>query len=84
MYETSFLPEEGSNDLVFTSIEKQGLATYTISLVSAFWELQQYSCRKCEPMKIPKLTSAPGNRTSDPMIAKPTLYLTTTDTIRMF
>ena len=51
-----------------------------ISLDSTSWELHQHSSRMCGPMKIPKLTPAPGNRTWDLMIARPTLYLTTTDT----
>ena len=54
-----------------------------ISLDSASWELHQYSRRMCGPMKIPKLTPAPGNRTRDLRIARPTLYLTTTDTTNM-
>ena len=53
-----------------------------ISLNSASWELHQYSRRMCGPMKISKLTPAPGNRTRDPMIVRPMLYLTTTDTKR--
>ena len=54
-----------------------------MSLDSASWELHQYSRRMCGPMKkIPKLTPAPGNRTWDLKITRPTLYLTTTDTTR--
>ena len=34
----------------------------------------------CGPMKIPKLTPAPENRTRDLMIVRPIMYLTTTDT----
>ena len=38
----------------------------------------------CGPMKIPKLTSAPENQTWNLMIARLTLYFTTTDTTRPF
>ena len=51
-----------------------------ISLDSASWKLYQYSRRMFGPMKIPKLRPAPGTRTRDFMIVRPTLYLTTTDT----
>ena len=37
----------------------------------------------CGPMKIPKLTTAPGNRTRDLKIARLTLYLKTTDTMEI-
>ena len=48
-------------------------------LDSSSWELHQYSRRMCGPMKNPKVET-PGTRTWDLMIARPTLYLTTTDT----
>ena len=51
-----------------------------ISLDFASWELHLYSSRTYGPMKISKLTPAPGNRTRHLMIGRPTLYLTTTDT----
>ena len=66
--------------IYFTSIEKQVLTTYTY--------LYRFIFPGTTPVlapnvwtneKIPKLTPAPGNRTWDLKIARPTLYLTTMD-----
>ena len=66
--------------IYFTSIEKQ-VTTYT--------NLSRFCFLETAPVlvpnvwaneKIPKLTPAPGYRTQDLKIARPTLYLTTMDT----
>ena len=54
-----------------------------ISLDPASWELHQYSRRMCGPMKNPKVETRSRVRTWDLMIARPTLYLTTTDTTKL-
>ena len=41
--------------IYFTSIENKFLQLILISLDSASWELHQYLCRMCGPMKIPKV-----------------------------
>ena len=67
--------------IYFTSIEKQVLTNYT--------NLSRFCFLGTTPVlvpnvwaneKIPKLTPAPVNRTQDLKIARPTLYLKTTDT----
>ena len=71
--------------IYFTSIEKQVLTTYTN--LSRFCFLgttpvlapNVWANEKSPPKKIPKLRPAPGTRTWDFMIVRPTLYLTTTD-----
>ena len=65
---------------IFHRLRNKFLHLLPISLASASWELHQYLRRMLGPMKITKLTSTPGNRTRDLKIARPTLYLTTTDT----
>ena len=71
--------------IYFTSIEKQVITAYT--------NLSQFCFLGTTPVlapnvwaneKISKLTPVPGNRTRDINIARPTLYLTTTDTRHSF
>ena len=62
-------------------IERQVLTTYTN--LSRFCFLGTTPVRPpnvWDNEKIPKLTPAPGNQTWNLKIARPTLYLTTTDT----
>ena len=70
------------NTFVLHRLRNKFLKLILISLDSASWELHKYSRRMCGPIKILKLTLAPGNRTQDLKIARPRLYLTTTDTTR--
>ena len=67
--------------IYFTSIEKQVLTTYTnLSGFCFLGTAPVLAPNVWANEKIPKLTPAPGNRTRDLKIARPTLYLTTTDT----
>ena len=61
-------------------MSKKFLQLIITFLDSDFWELHWYACSMYGPMKFPKLTPTPSNRTLDPMIARQTLYLKTTDT----
>ena len=77
----SFCPKcLSSNIFILHRLRNKFLQLILISYDSASWELHQYSHRMCGPIKIPKLTPAPGTRTRGLMIARPTLYLTTTVT----
>ena len=68
------------NLFILHRLRNKFLQLILISLDFASWELHQFSGRIRGPMKIPKLRPAPGTRTRDLMIVRPTLYLTTTDT----
>ena len=75
-------PIERYSVFILHRLRNEFLQLILISLDSASWELHKYSRRICGPMKkIPMLTPAPRNRTRDLKTARPTLYLTTTDTI---
>ena len=70
-----------SLNIYFASIEKQVLTFYTN--LSRFWFLGTtpvLALNVWANEKIPKLTPASGNRSGDLKIARPTLYLTFTDT----
>ena len=73
------------NTFILHRLRNKFLRLKVISLDFAFWDLHQYSHRMCGPWKTPKLTPAPGNRTRDLKIAKPTLYQTllTTSTLKL-
>ena len=64
------------NIFILHRLRNKFLQFILISLDSASWELHQYSRRMCGPMKNPKVQT----RSWDLMIARPTLYITTTDT----
>ena len=79
--ECEFYCEFKFKHIYFASIEKQVLTTYTN--LSPFCFLGTISVlvpNVWANEKIPKLTLAPGNRTRDLKIARPMLYLMTTDT----
>ena len=68
------------NIFILHRLRNKFLQLILISLDSASWELHQYSRRMCGPMKNSKVETRSQERTWDLMIARPTLYLTTTDT----
>ena len=62
-------------------MEKQVLTTYTnLSRFCFLGTTPVLAPNVWANEKVPKLTPAPGNRTRHLKIARPTLYLTTTDT----
>ena len=70
--------------IYFTSIEKQVLTTYTnLSPFCFLGTAPVLAPNVWANEKIPKLTPAPGNLTRDLKIARPTLYLMTTDTTQL-
>ena len=70
-----------SLNIYFTSIEKQGLTTYTnLSLFCFLGTTPVPAPNVWANEKIQKLRLAPGTRTRELMIARLTLYLMTTDT----
>ena len=79
--ECEFYCEFKFKQIYFTSIEKQVLTTYTnLSRFCFLGTTPVLAPNVWANEKIPKLTPAPGNRTRDLKIARPTLYLKTTDT----
>ena len=68
------------NIFILHRLRNKVLQLILISLDSASWELHQYSRRIWGPVKNPKIETRSWDSTRDVMIARPTLYLTTTDT----
>ena len=67
--------------IYFTSIQKQVLTTYTnLSRFCFLGTTPVLAPKVWANEKILKLRPAPGNQTRDLKIARPSLYLTTTDT----
>ena len=67
--------------IYFTSIEKQVLTTYTnLSRFCFLGTTPVLAPNVWANEKIPKLTPTRGNQTRDLKIARPTLYLMSTDT----
>ena len=68
------------NHIYFTWIKKQVLTTYTNLFRFCFLGTTPVLAQNVSANeKIPKLRSAPGTQTWDLKIARPTLYLTTTE-----
>ena len=66
------------NIFIVHRLRKKFVQLILFSPDSAAWELHQYSRRMCGPIKMPKLTPTPGNRTWDLGTPNPT----TTETLK--